>query len=454
MRFNRVLQMEQVPAYVPTVNINKSPDGLTFTPYEKPNGLTNEVKEEFISEGSKLFKLKYSRVSEVAAEIKGKEETVNFTVNASAGTVTLQNELPLGETLTVKYRTSEISSGYGYISGCNNAMVYGNGGEVFCWFEGANKRYYSQGGDATYFPSDNSDIIGNGGIKDIVCYYDDMLILTTDGVYASSPYISENGDLSFPVKTLNSVRGTVQSNAALAGNIPVFIEGNKIKKIVSTAIQDERNVVNISERIKNLLKANKFTRIFPVESKNELWFTGCEKTLIWNWQNDAFYLFSGINPAYVWEDDDEIRFFDSKGYAYAFNEEGYDVDINGEKKEIDAYFYLSGINFGSSFIKKQLVDVFVKLDDSETAGGSLAIIGDTGENGENITLKSGYFDFGRLSFQALVFGGNYLNVCRNGMNKERFYEASLLFRSNRLGERVKVNEITLSAANLKTLKRE
>ncbi|MBQ2945542.1 MAG: hypothetical protein IJD95_03125 [Clostridia bacterium] len=434
--FDRTLAVSEPEPYIPTLYLNKSPLGNTFETFEKENMLTDLVREEFLTDSSSKFYLKYKNISDLKVYVG--ELSVTVSPDNVNGTFTASPPLPTGMKAVATYRAAELSSNREELLKCRRSVFYGGVGEsdLFLWSGDSNKRYYSNGGNITYFPIDNCDTVGEHGyIGDIVCYYDRMVIFTSSGIYSSELHLSENGDVSYPVTLLNSSCKNIVGNAAVVDNSPVFINSNSIKRIESTAVRSEKNLSVISDRISGLLRQHTFNALYDVESRSELWMTADNTVVIWNYKNDVFYTFEGIRVGYLCERPLTLTFFDTDGYYCEFTEDGFDQKNDGTTSAISAYCYLEGLDFGSAFRKKQLNDIFVKTEKSENVGGEIAVIGDISEeSSKSLAIKGG------------------LN--RLHLRNERFYTLDLLIRSQNVNEALEIDEIAVAVTDISTVNRK
>ncbi len=434
--FDKTLSIIEETPYIPTVAINKSPSGAIYTPFEKENALTDLVSEEFISDGTTPYFLKYKNVSDLTVECR---YSVSATLGEN-GSFTVSPPLPEGVKLKATYRAGELFGNGNEIISCDNAVFFGGTleSDLFLWNSESNRRYYSNGGKVNYFPIDNSDEVGSSGfIYDIVCHYGQMIIFSSSGIYASSLRISENGDVSYPLSLLNDGVRVLEGKAVIANNAPVFLTNSRLEKIASTVEKSEKNVVCLSDRVSATLKRAGFKNVFNIKTKNELWVTADGLILVWNYKNDIFYTLEGISASCIFEQGTEIAFIDSNGYLCKFSEIYDDLTPNGERRPVDAYCYLEGIDFNTPFRKKQLTDIFLKTEAYN--GGEISVIGDISEEPITYTIKTGF--------------AKSEKIIRIKAKKERFYSLGVLIRSKNEGEDLQIDELGIAAAKLYTKNR-
>ncbi len=437
--FDNHLNVVEPEIYIPTIAINKSPSGTVYEPFEKENALTDLVSEEFITDGSSPYFLKYKTACDIT--VSECRYPVTAAPGEEAGSFTVSPPLPAGTKVKVTYRVPELSQNKNEILNCNRAVFFGGNlqSDLFLWNSSKNRRYYSYGGNVGYFPIDNSDEVGSSGmIYDMICHYGQMVIFTSSGIFVSSLCISENGDVSYPLSLLNGTAFDLKCPALIADNVPVFLTGDKLLRLVSTAEKSEKNVVTISDRVSAALKRASFEGIFNLKTKNELWITSDSTVIVWNYKNDVFYTLEGLPISNIFEQGTSLKFIDNDGYLCEFNDIYVDITPSDERRPIDAYCYLEGIDFGTSFRKKQLTDVFIKT--GLLNGGEISVIGDVSESPTTYEIKTGY-------------RSKKEQITRIGAKKERFYTLDLLIRSQKENEELNVDEVVICATKLYTVNR-
>ena len=432
--FDRTLSTEPVAPYVPTVTIGKNPAGTEYTPFEKPNRLTSYVREEFITgDAATVYKMKYKNISDVS--VTGISPLPTYTVNSAGGSITFAYTPAPGGKLVVTYSSAELAGRDTAVKNAVGGIFFGGtgDGDLFVWNGEDNVRYYTERGDVSYFPEDDSDTVGNGKILDAVRLYGTMLCFTTDGIYSSVADVTSDGDVAYPTALINADCRYLSSNVATADNLPVFMSSSKLKRVVSTAVLGEKNVETVSDRVEKTLKSLTTGGIYTVASRGEVWITATGTTVVWNYVKNLFYRFDGFTAAFVFELANGVRFIDASGRLCAFTDDTYDTDENGESAAVSACCYLAGLDFGSPFSVKRLNDVYVECEKEETAGGEAAVI--TGGAGDAAV--------------SVISGG----VTRVKQSGERFTSIDLLIRSTGLNESLTVKRAAVAATRLRSVKR-
>ena len=435
VRFDRNLGRESVEPYIPTVNIGKNSSGTVFTPYEKPNRLTSTVREEFTTDDdATVYKMKYKNISDVS--VTGMSLLPSYTVNSENGYITFAYTPAPGGRITVTYTTADLVGRDTAIKNAAGAVFFGGtgDGDLFVWNGTDNLRYYTEGGDVSYFPEDNCDNVGNGKIEDMVRYYGKMLVFTTDGIYSSVFEASPEGDISYPTTLINSDCRYLSSKVVTADNHPVFISMSKLKRVVSTSVLGEKNVETVSGRIERTLLSLGASDVFSVESRGEVWITATGSVIVWNTEQNVFYRLDGFNAAYVFDLAAGVRFIDSDGKLCVFTYGYSDIDGEGNETPVSAYCYLAGLDFGLPFSVKRLNDVYIETGKEETEGGEIAVV--TGGAGDAATVS-------------ITAGG----VCRKKLSGERFVSLDLMIRSEGEGESLTVRKTAVGATRLGGVKR-
>jgi hypothetical protein len=255
-----------VVGYIPTIVINKNPDGTGGTAYEDRNLIQPGFTETFKGNGtSTSFQLALDDLdaTTVTATVGGvvKIENTDFTVNRTIGLVTFTSAPASSTTANVYITAYKTESGHRdrivkairvalYGGGTNDSRVFCCGNEDYknvYWYTGLTG---NTNNDALYFPEFNFNRIGSDAkmISNFTYLYASLIALKEDGVYKISYQLS-GSTVTFPASILNRQVGCdMPDSVQIIKNFPVF--GNTqsgLWTIVNVLASDtEKNVEHIS----------------------------------------------------------------------------------------------------------------------------------------------------------------------------------------------------------------
>ena len=216
------------------------------------------------------------------------------------------------------------------------------------------------------------------------------------GIFTVSSY------LSFPVRTLSSSVGCSKDGCAvMALNTPLTLFNSTLYKWVSTNIRDERNAVDIGERIKTGLKkpAYENIKLFERESTSEVYLYSEDKIYVYNYALDLFYYYEGIEGAYFAENPyGEVYFQHSDGRLCRFCESGYDID-----KKVQFYWESDYDSVAGLETKNIHSIAFELLPVSTTSFDIMWVTDRATSKARNIGLDYKIFDFNSLFFDFFSF---------------------------------------------------
>ncbi|MEG2044700.1 MAG: hypothetical protein RR088_01785 [Clostridia bacterium] len=326
MTFDGV-RVEKVLPYCPTLILNSTPYGIG-TPFEDTNLLSKYRMAEYITDKNfTTFKLPERDILEIVyIEINGSiQPTSTYTVNLTQGSFTLLGTPNTGFKLKVKWakdNTGDIKD----ISTFTNSMFFGGAtsSSLFIWggVKNPTMRRFSYPGKIDYFPTSNYSYIGSGQspITNIISQYSRQIIFTENEIYYSTLDMTNPLNVSFPVFTLNSGIGCeYKDTVRIINNSPVFMSKAMLFELVSTNIQDERNVRPIGQRMINSLKAITSGNLttFDDNENSEFYLSLPTICLVYNYEANAWYKSTGIKNAKVFfKLDDEFYFIDETGSIF------------------------------------------------------------------------------------------------------------------------------------------
>lgn len=248
-----------VEPYIPNVIINRSANKEDGTLTNNYNRLGSGFKNSFHGDGNEykfILTAKNLDSTAVTATVDGvdKVENTDFTVDRTNGIVTFKSAPPDGTNNVVitAYKTDQeyIDS----IKNCKFAIAYGgeNNSRIFVGGSGANY-YFSDVLDPTYFPEQNFSPVGNnsGDITGFGEQYDVLVVFTDRETYGVEYQTKEDGTAYFTQVLINGTVGcdcpyTIQM---IQNRLTWLTTYKGVCTMVSTTIEDERNIIPISRNI-------------------------------------------------------------------------------------------------------------------------------------------------------------------------------------------------------------
>ena len=277
-------EWKKTTPYVPTIVINRKPDGSGGDTSESYNMIGTGFQNNFHGDGtSKVFVLTDDKLDSDIPKVKidnvewtydtnlSKDKT--FKVDFNAGKITLKSAAPSGtnnvEIIAYKhdeewtsYHDQILSSKYySCFGGNNNSRLFVAGG-------GKSTYYYSDVYDASYFPYTNYARVGNSA-DDITGFgqqYNVLMVFKPTEIYSLTYYQQSSetttdsaaiGTGAFSSQVVNASIGCDCPNTIqlINNQLTWFSTRVGICTLVSTNIIDERNVRTIS---RNIDRSNNF----------------------------------------------------------------------------------------------------------------------------------------------------------------------------------------------------
>ena len=297
--------LKDVEGYIPKVYISTSPNG-SGTMFEHINLLTGKRHQTFNGNGTdKVFKLAENNLLSIdKVFVNADELTTGFTTDLVEGKVTFTNAPSEAMDNVDIYWTKENNDRH-FIENMRAGIIYGGGVDTRVFLYGNEKepnriRYSSVANNVPsveYFPGVNQVDIGasNFEVTDLRRHYDRLLITTNkpEAYYMTLDTIDIEGTTSVSLSTfpLNEVHGNIAFNQGqVIDNDPVTIDKNAIIRWKSTNVRDERNMIDISQRIKlDLMGLNlKNIKTLDYQVQNQLWCAIENRIYVYNYGNDTF----------------------------------------------------------------------------------------------------------------------------------------------------------------------
>ena len=252
---------EAVAAYEPNIIINRPPNGEGGDLTDNYNRLGGGFRNTFSADGtSKVYHLTDKGLDETAvtATVNGEELASGFTVDRAAGTVTFA-AAPAKGTNNVVIRASrfdeEAREMRRNLLACTVAAAYGgeNESRVFLAGNGTATYFYSDVTRPDYFPENNYNTVGEGGrITALAGQYGVLIVFKEDEIWQIG-YSFDGERARFPLKAVNRTVGCdAPGSVQLINNSLVWLHSKRgVFLLLSTAVEDERNVQKISRNIES-----------------------------------------------------------------------------------------------------------------------------------------------------------------------------------------------------------
>lgn len=372
-----------VNAYVPDVFINCKPDGTHSDPNDDFNILGKQFNQIYNGEqGVTAYKV-YGDDDNIinwsinpTITVDGTTTTA-FTVNSSTKTVTFTTAPPAGNLnviMTFTLKDSVFQTERTQLLGCKYYDTFGgsNNSRLFLAGGGQSKYFYSDAYDIKYFPETNFATLGNTE-EDITGFgrqYNVLIIFKPKEIFsiysitetASSTLIEENIGLEgFRTQLVNPRVGCdAPYSIQLINNQLTWFNSNEgICTLVSTNIQDERNVRVIS---RNIERTNNFGIPGILDITEDV-----TKIQSADYNNKYFIVFPTSGNCYMWDYEiSPYRYSTSAGETPTKNLDWFLFDhfyvgefLKVEKQLLYACSY-NKYNFNRKLIK--LTDQFADLD--------------------------------------------------------------------------------------------
>lgn len=266
-----------VEGYIPTLQINRLPDGSQGDALEAANLLTPKATEEFCGDGSKEYQLSRSRLDNSlvvcqvlnasSGEWETKTEGEDFTVDRRNGKVTFVQAPPSSELVNVKITSAKTVAGSAdKIRKAKNCAVF-NDGTVFVCGSVRGQDFRSGYRRPDYFPEDGYDRVGSDE-NDIVgyCRLGEYLGIIKEASEQNSSLflrwqetekdLQGNQDVFFYKKP--GIVGLGALSAASIGRLldePLFLTRQGVFGVDSNSVTDHRSLHNRSSYCNDRLTA-------------------------------------------------------------------------------------------------------------------------------------------------------------------------------------------------------
>lgn len=456
---------KDVEPYVPNIVINRIPSGESGDLADNYNRLGSGFKNTFSADGeSKEYVLTDKDLddTEVIVVVDGvtKTLTTDYTVDRTTGKVTFVTAPSKGtnnvEITAYKTEQEYIDS----IRKCKFAISYGgeNNSRIFIGGSGANY-YFSGVLDPTYFPENNYSPVGNnsGDITGFGEQYDTLIVFTERETYAVEYYTDDDGLGRFTQTLVNAKVGCDCPNTIqLVQNRLVWLTTyGGVYTMVSTAIEDERNIMPISRNInKKLLREPNLKQSVSVDFQENYMVCVNDHVYTWNYgitpysfsgnvQQDAYVLawfyYNNINANCFVGIDDKLL-YGRENRIVEFTEDRKDFDY-----PIESYYYTPAYDFDSIDYLKTAQKMFVSVRGDVSTRLDMTYYYDSSvkEEDEPIIMPARLWsDFSLINF-SLEGAVKYAKTYMKKIKIKKFRNLSIKFYNNHLDMDMNLAELAI-----------
>ena len=398
------LAASDVVPYIPTVVMNRQPNGVGGDTYEDENRIAAGKKIMFTADGtSTQYHTPYTNLDStpVTAVVNGTEMTENsgFTVNRETGVVTFSTAptqttpaVPNNVEITV-YKENEDAKKS--ILQCSCVTVYGTDSalSVVCGGPSAQPNAYFWSGntalglDPAYFPFDYFNYAGNA--DEYITGFgkqQDMLVIFKERSIGKSKFDTETIDgmtyLRLPYTPVNDTVGcNLERSIVLVENNLVFANtSGGVYVLLDTSAAGENNILRISRNIngdrigKGLLKdlqSVSSTSVVAFNDGQRYWLTANSHAYLWDYEIHSYnvkeerlswFYFENISPV-AWFSTESDKFYGrADGSLVKMVDEYHDFD-----EPIMRRYTFAAQNFGTYDKLKDVVRViFAVRSDTDT----------------------------------------------------------------------------------------
>lgn len=414
--------LKEVEGYVPKVFINTPPAGGGEA-YEDLNLLTGKRYQTFNGDGtSTVYKISDSNVTSIyKVVVDTVEKTLNtdYTVNLTTGEVTFTTAPSQNMNNVEIYWYHEDTLSRARIEKMRFGTIFGGDVDtrVFLYGNPEEKNRIRYSGvtfegipTVEYFPTFYKLEAGpsNFAVTDLTRQYDRLLITTNkpEAYYLTLGSVQLDEDtMTTGVQTfpLNEAHGNVaMGQGQVLNNDPVTVENGAIIKWKSTNVRDERNMSDISQRIKLDLNGLNLVNVKTLDftEENQYWLCNGARIYIYNYYNDTF---SRINLAHdlthLVDFDGAVYMSTDTGKLMKFGEEFDDFDGTLINSKWEMNFY----DFETDYLRKTMRKIWVLMQPQAKASATIGYISNKNESPVKKTIQYSLVFFDDVDFSDFSF---------------------------------------------------
>lgn len=414
--------LQEVNGYIPKVIIAATPSTGSGTEYEDLNMLTGSKHMTFNGDGSsttyQLIEKNIASVDKIYVDGVQKTVTTDYTVNLTNGTVEFTTA-PSNNLDNVDIYWTKDNGTRSYIEKMRFGTIFGGDVDTRVFLYGnpqeQNRIRYSSPEDGIpsveYFSAFSQLDVGpkNFAVTDLTRQYDRLLVTTNkpDAYYLTISTLQlddETTTTSIQTFPLNDAHGNIaMGQGQVINNDPVTIENGAIIKWKATSVRDEKNMSDISQKIRlDLVGLNLAgAKTIDHQSDNQLWLVSTNRLYIYNYYNDTYSRITLADEVSNISDLDGVVYISTdEGKLMRFGEEFADYDGTPINAHWDMNFY----DFETPYLRKTMKKLWVLMQPQAKASAEIGYI--TNRNESPIKKKIEYslvffddVDFSDFSFQ-------------------------------------------------------
>ena len=392
--------LTEVEGYTPLVFINTPPAGGGLI-YDEINMLSPKKHQTFNGDGTsttyQLAQIGITSVDKVYVGGVQKTVTTDYTVNLTNGTVTFTTAPAQGMD-NVDIYWSKNDGDRGIIEGMKFGTVFGGDVDTRVFLYGnptcQNRTYFSgiedvKGPSVEYFPATAHVDVGpsNFALTDLTRQYDRLLATTnrpeayylTISTETLNVTLTDNSTVqryvpAVSIYPLNEIHGNMApGQGQLIDNYPVTIDKTGLTLWKATNVRDEKNMEDISQRIKSDLNEMNMRAITTMDfqSENQLWFGYDNRIYIYNYYNKTF---SRLKIT------DSFTSYSNLGnFVYMGLEDGRIVKWGEEFATFDgdtiaAHWEMNFSDFGAAYLRKTMTRLWVLMQPQAKSSAEVSYI--------------------------------------------------------------------------------
>jgi len=444
-----------VNGYRPLIATARTPDGAQSTLLEETNKLNGLRRVWFSPDGSmtqfllperdlvSIDYVKDLRTNKYMEPGEYSRDRFNGVVTFNIAPVRGVDTIEIGYQAAATYRQD--------VASMTNAELFlgSQDNAVFLYGNGTNEAIYSSidylgQPRADYFPDLNEMAVAdeNTPITGLIRHYSQMLCFKTNSAYSVQygAITTATGDMQwgFYVKPVNREIGNIAlGQVKLVLNSPFTLHGNNLYEWRNTSSYssnlsvDERQAKTISDRIFSTLGTFDFTKCYCYDDNDNHEYYICyeDRALVYNYDADAWYYYSGITISSMCNVHDDVLFGDNQG-RICILDEIYTTD-NGEP--IDSYWESGSLSFGKDYMRKLMSELWVTI--KPEAHSLVTVTVQTNKKSEYTekTVTSKLASFAHMNFADFSFAVNRRpQVKRLKIKAKKFAFMKLIFRTKDL----------------------
>ena len=427
--------LQEVEGYTPLVFINTPPAGGGLV-YDEINMLSPKKHQTFNGDGtSTTYHLAQNKavtgsnlasIDKVVVGTTVQTVGTDYSVDLELGTVTFLGSAPPQGMDNVDIYWTYNDGDRGIIEGMKFGTVFGGDidSRVFLYGNSSckNRTYFSgidnNGPSVEYFPATAHVDIGpsNFALTDLTRQYDRLLATTnrpeayylTIGTENLTVTLVDNSTTTRLVPSvstypLNEIHGCVApGQGQLIDNYPVTIDRNSLSLWKATNVRDEKNMEDISQRIKDDLVELDMTQFktFDYQSANQLWFGYNDKYYIYNYFNKTFSRLKLLNNMRGYADVIDVLYsYDDEGKVYKWSERFNTFD----DEKINAHWEMNFDDFGASYLRKTMNRLWVLMQPQENSSADIGFISNKKESSTKKHIEYKLQLFGDVDYSEFSF---------------------------------------------------